>query len=84
MEELIKYMKALVLLGVAAAQQNAEATGTNPKLEVLLADAGFAHKDIADILAKSPAAVAKAVSRARQTRRSNAAAESAVVGEPNG
>lgn len=71
MEELIRWMRAMVLLQIHAVQ-GAAARGELPpvKLEVLLSDAGFNPKDIAVMLEKSPAAVAKAISRARAARRS--------------
>lgn len=69
-EELIKYLRALVLLELWNAQQNAQRTGgAGPKVELLLAESGFAAKEIADFLGKSPAAVAKAISRGRLARR---------------
>lgn len=70
MEEFVKYLRGLLLLSVARAQEEAARTGrTQPRLELLLADAGFAHREIADILNKSQVAVAKAVSRGRAGRR---------------
>jgi len=72
MEEIVKYLKALLLLELSRAQQEAQRAGTaTTKLDLVLADSGFAHKEIADMLDKSPVAVAKAVSRARAARRSN-------------
>ena len=59
MDELVKYLKALVLL-----QLHADENGNTHKPEVLLAKAGFAHKEIADLLGKKQAAVSKAISRA--------------------
>ncbi len=58
MEELVKYLKALTFL-----QLQAMTSGAFDKPEVLLSKAGFSHKEIADLLDKSYAAVAKAVSR---------------------
>jgi hypothetical protein len=69
MDEMVKYLKALLLLGIAKAQRDGERGDGNAKLEVLLADSGFAHAEIATILGKTQAAVAKAVSRARQSRK---------------
>ena len=63
MDELIKYMRALVLLQVHAPTPAGASAG--PKPEVLLARAGFPHKEIADLLGKSAGAVAKSVSRAK-------------------
>ena len=61
MDELVRYTKALVFL------QLQQVTGGNVfgKPELLLARAGFPHKEIAELLGKSPAAVAKAISRGR-------------------
>ena len=70
MEELIKYMRALVLLQLQAAPAT-PAGGPAPagaKAELLLARAGFAHREIAEMLGKTPAAVAKAISRAKATK----------------
>lgn len=70
MEELIRYMRAMVMLQLHTAQGMAAGDGGHPlKPEVLLADAGFNTRDIATMLDKSPAAVAKAISRARSARR---------------
>lgn len=65
MEELIRYTKALVFL------QLQQATGVDVfgKPELLLARAGFPHREIAELLGKSPAAVAKAISRSRTATR---------------
>jgi len=69
-EELVKYLRAMLLLDIWSAQEAAARSGTAaPKLEVLLADSGFATKEVADLLGKSQAAVAKAISRGRATRR---------------
>ncbi len=59
LEELVKYLRALVLLQVGFSGTGAA------KPEVLLAKAGFTHKEIAELLSKSQAAVAKAISRAK-------------------
>jgi DNA-directed RNA polymerase specialized sigma24 family protein len=61
MEELSKYLKALVFLQ-AQAFNDAERP---PKPEILLARAGLNYAEIADILGKSEAAVAKSVQRAK-------------------
>jgi hypothetical protein len=68
MEELIRYMRAMVMLQVHLAQvqaTTAKGGGLQFKPEILLARAGFNSRDIASMLAKSQAAVAKAISRAR-------------------
>jgi len=71
MEELARYLKALVVLQVQMLEL-AAARGENTAVrsEVILADAGFTAREIAGMVGKSPAAVSKAISRARATRRS--------------
>ena len=61
MDELVKYLRALVYL--QAQQLNNDEP--RPKPEILLKNAGLSYKEIADVLGKSEPAVAKAVSRAR-------------------
>ena len=61
MEELLKYIKALVFL-----QAQSLNDGDKPiKPEILLSRAGLSYTEIAQILEKSEAAVAKTVQRAR-------------------
>jgi DNA-directed RNA polymerase specialized sigma24 family protein len=60
--ELLKYTKALLALQVQALNK----TDDPVKPEVLLARAGLAARDIAELLGKKPAAVAKAIERARK------------------
>lgn len=69
MEEVAKYLKALVLLQLGAAVTNADREGRPTKFELLLADAGFSNGEISQMLGKSLAATAKAVSRGRAARR---------------
>jgi DNA-directed RNA polymerase specialized sigma24 family protein len=69
MEQLVKYLKALVLLEVAAAQSTAEREGRPARLELLLADAGFSNSEVAQLTGKSASAAAKAISRGRTARR---------------
>ena len=70
MEELGKFLRAMLLLKIWSAQQVAERNGVAaPKFELILADSGFSIKEIADLLGKSPAAAAKAVARAKAARR---------------
>jgi DNA-directed RNA polymerase specialized sigma24 family protein len=71
MEDLLRHTRALLLLQIHVVQEAAAARGTGsaPKVELLLADAGFAHREIASMLGKSVVAVAKAVSRGRAARR---------------
>lgn len=73
MEEMLKYLRALVLLQLEQAQGRAEREGTNSKLELLLADAGFSNNEVAQMVGKSVAAAAKAISRARAARRGSMA-----------
>jgi hypothetical protein len=58
--ELLKYTKALVSLQIHALN----ISGQLNKPEVLLSRAGLGARDIAEILGKNPAAVAKALQRA--------------------
>jgi hypothetical protein len=61
LEELVRYMKALLLIQLGAQLGG----GMSTKPELLLARAGLKAKEIAELLGKSEAAVAKAISRAR-------------------
>ena len=61
MEELLKYMKALVFLQA----QGLNGTDKPVKPEVLLARAGLNYPEISEILGKSEAAIAKSVQRAK-------------------
>jgi predicted transcriptional regulator len=56
-EELIKHLKALVLLELQR--------GDIAQPEVLLARAGYTHREIAEMIGKSQMAVSKAISRAK-------------------
>jgi DNA-directed RNA polymerase specialized sigma24 family protein len=78
MDELVRYTRALVFLQL----QQLTGSDTFGKPELLLARAGFPHKEIAELLGKSPAAVAKAISRGRAAARTNGndAAEGAAGG----
>jgi hypothetical protein len=59
MDEVVKYLKALVSL-----QAHALSLQENPvKPEILLARSGLKHAEIANILGKTPMAVAKSLSR---------------------
>jgi hypothetical protein len=62
-EELTKYMRALVFLQV---HQLAGETAFSGKPELLLSRAGFTAKEIAAVLGKKEAAVAKAIERAKK------------------
>lgn len=59
-EELVKYTRALLLLQVQAQSKTEDLV----KPEILLARAGLTARDIADLLGKNAAAVAKAIQRA--------------------
>ena len=61
MEEVVKYLRALVYLQVQALSDSAPV-----KRELLLCRAGFSHKEIGEILGKKPDAVRKVISRAIQ------------------
>jgi DNA-directed RNA polymerase specialized sigma24 family protein len=60
MEDLIKYLRALIALQAEAMLPQED----RRKPEVVLAKCGLAHPDIAEILGKTATAVQKAVSRA--------------------
>lgn len=64
MDEMIKYLKALVYL---EAQVVAHIEGA-VKPEVLLSLAGLTHKEIAAVVGKSRVAVSKALSRANSQK----------------
>ena len=68
MEEMIRYLKALVVLQ-AAMMEHVEG---GPKPEVLLHRAGFGIQEIADVLDRSYAAVAQTLSRERRAKRHGA------------
>ena len=61
MDEMLKYLKALTFLQL----QTLTGGAAYQKPEQLLERAGFAHKEIADMLGKSPNAVTKTITRAR-------------------
>lgn len=65
MDELVKYLKALVYLQV----QTMSGGEAFQKPELLLNRAGLTAREIADILGKNPAAVAKAIERAKKAAR---------------
>ncbi len=69
MEELIKYLRAMVQLQLLEAQTTADRDGRTPKFELLLADAGFGNAEVAQMLGKTVGAAAKAISRGRAARR---------------
>src|ERR1051325_6647850 len=60
MQEVVKYLKALVYL-----QINSKSDEAQQKPEILLHKAGIKAKEIADILGKTEAAVAKAITRSK-------------------
>jgi DNA-directed RNA polymerase specialized sigma24 family protein len=61
MDELLKYMKALVALQSRAILE----TQPGMKLELVLRTAGLNYREIAEILGKTEAAVAKTITRSR-------------------
>lgn len=61
MEELLKYMKALVALQARALGE----TQPGLKLELILRSAGLNYREIAEVLGKTEAAVAKTITRSR-------------------
>lgn len=61
MDEVVKYLKALVYLQCLSLAEPDQAQ----KPEVLLARAGLKYGEIAELLGKKEGAVAKAVSRAK-------------------
>ena len=61
--ELVKYFKALLLLQLQGLNKGEDAT----KPEILLSRAGLTSREIADLLGKNAAAVAKALQRATKT-----------------
>jgi len=76
MDELVKYLRALVYLQV----QTLSGEEAFQKPEVVLSRAGFTAREIAEILDKNPAAVAKAITRAKKAARP-ATAEATITGE---
>lgn len=60
MEEVVKYLKALVFLQVSA-----QADGPPIRPELLLQKAGLKLKEIAEVMGKKETAVAKTISRAK-------------------
>jgi len=65
MDEMLRYLKALVVMQAEALSAR-EAEGTKP--ELLLQRAGFKITEIAQMLGKPYTAVAKAISRARTVK----------------
>jgi hypothetical protein len=69
MQELIRYARAMLLLQLKQLEVDAQAgKGAVIRAELLLADAGFGAQEIADLLGKNYAAVAKAISRGRAAK----------------
>jgi hypothetical protein len=62
MDELVKWLKALVFLQIQAVSGGEMAM----KPEVLLSKAGLSTKEIAEMLSKNPAAIAKSLERWRK------------------
>jgi hypothetical protein len=61
MDEVVKYLRALLAVQIQGLQQKEE----REKIEVALSRAGLQHPEIAKILGKTVAAVQKAVSRSK-------------------
>jgi DNA-directed RNA polymerase specialized sigma24 family protein len=61
MEEVVKYLKALLALQVRVFSEAQPAI----KVEVLLNRVGLTHAEIAEVTGKKTAAVAKTISRSR-------------------
>lgn len=81
-DELVKYMKALLLLQLAETHAAATRDGRlTPRLELMLSDAGFGNREVAELLGKSVAATAKAISRGRAARKKAGEAEADESGE---
>jgi DNA-directed RNA polymerase specialized sigma24 family protein len=76
-------MRATLMLQLRAAQTAAKAQDVPFRPELLLADAGFAHRDIATMLGKSQVAVAKAIGRGRAMRKQSADERPGGRGEAN-
>ena len=85
MEELVRYARALLLLQLKQVEMSAEAgKGPAVRAELLLADAGFGAREIADLLGKNYAEVAKALSRARATKSKGLSQEGNDIGVDRG
>jgi DNA-directed RNA polymerase specialized sigma24 family protein len=67
MEELVKYLRALVFLQV----QTLSGGEAFQKPELLLSRAGLTAREIGEALGKNPAAVAKAIERAKKATRTS-------------
>jgi hypothetical protein len=76
MEELVRYLKALVALQLRSEREDGAPT---PKIEVILAGLKFTAKEIAELSGKSQAAVAKAISRGKAALKTGALEESKEV-----
>lgn len=61
MEELVKYLKAILAVQMHAGMEE----DRRPKLELLLHNAGLTAREIGELLGKSEAATSKAITRAR-------------------
>jgi hypothetical protein len=65
MDELIKYVRALVYLQA----QSMVVEGSTAQADFLLSKAGLSHREIGEILGRTEQAIAKSVSRARAARK---------------
>ena len=61
-DESVKYLKAIMLLQLNQLMDEAE----RMKPEVVLTNAGFVQREIAEFLGKSQPAISKSISRAKQ------------------
>ena len=65
MDELLRYMRALVLLSLNDIKEEEERQGP----DVVLSRAGFTNPEIAQLLGRTAAAVQKAIERSRKASR---------------
>lgn len=85
MQELVKYARALLVLQLKQMELSAQAgKGPTIRTELLLSDAGFGPKEIAEMLGKNYAAVAKAISRARAARGNETTQDGGGIGGADG
>lgn len=64
-DDVVKYLRANLLLQLRESFGDENETLANLKPEALLHRSGFTHQEIADLLGKNPDAVRKAVSRSK-------------------
>jgi DNA-directed RNA polymerase specialized sigma24 family protein len=78
MEELVKYMRALVALQLRSEREEGVPAA---KPELVLAGLGFTSREIADLTGKSHAAVAKTITRAKATLKAAVAVDQKEVSD---